>query len=114
MAYFAEFLRRHWYCICGFNMINEYKRFLYEEWYNSLTEEQKIRLEENRKRREEKREKELNTEIAKLAMMTGMISGIYAKFGKDKYHGVYDSFGFPRIQEKKIYEDNRLYIFEKH
>lgn len=97
MAYYAELKRRCWYCICGFNMINEYKKLLYNEWYNSLTEEQKIRLEENKKRREEERQRELNTELAKITMMTRMIAGLYTKSRPDKYNGVYDEFGFPKL-----------------
>lgn len=97
MAYYAELKRRCWYCICGFNMINEYKKLLYNEWYNSLTEEQKIRLEENKKHREEERQRELNTELAKITMMTRMIAGLYTNSRPDKYNGVYDEFGFPKL-----------------
>lgn len=97
MAFYAEMKRRNWYCICGIDMITEYRRFLYNEWYNSLTEEQKVKLEENKKRREEQRQRELNTELAKIAMMTGMIADLYSRTNKDKYHGVYDELGFPNI-----------------
>lgn len=100
MAYYAELKRRCWYCVCGFNMINEYKKFLYNKWYNSLTEEQKIRLEENKKRREEERQRELNTELAKIAMMSGMIANLYSRSVSskyDKYNGIYDEFGFPKL-----------------
>ena len=100
MAFYAEMKRRNWYRVCGINMINEYKRFLYDQWYNSLTEEQKIKLEENKKRREEQRQRELNTELAKIAMMSGMIANLYSRSVSskyDKYNGIYDEFGFPKL-----------------
>lgn len=76
MAFYAEMKRRNWYRVCGVNIINEYKCFLYDEWYNSLTEEQKVRVEENKKRREGQRQREFNTELAKIAMMSGMIANL--------------------------------------
>lgn len=93
MAFYAELKRRKWYCVCTFNWINEYKKELYNKWYSSLTEEQKIALEEQKKRREEERRRELNTSLAKIALMTGMISGLYRK--TNTYNGVYDENGFP-------------------
>ena len=74
MAFYAELKRRNWYCVCGANRIIEYKFVLYHEWYNSLTEKQKVKLEEKRKRQEEQKQRELNTEIAKIVMTTGMLS----------------------------------------
>ena len=97
MTFYAEMKRRNWYCVCGTNMITEYRRFLYNEWYNFLTEEQKVKLEENKKHREEQTQRELNTELAKIAMMTEMVTGLYSRTNKDKYHGVYDELGFPNI-----------------
>lgn len=93
MAFYAEMKRRNWYCICGIDMITEYRRFLYNEWYNSLTEDQKAILEENRKRREEQRQRELNTALAKLTMMSGMVAGLYARTNHENSYGdEYDSF----------------------
>lgn len=41
MAWYAELKRRKWYCINGIDMIYIYRKKLYDDWYNSLTEEQK-------------------------------------------------------------------------
>lgn len=87
MAFYAEMKRRNWYCVCGVDMIAEYRHFLYNEWYNSLTEEQKVKLEENKKRREEQRQRELNTALAKLTMMSGMVAGLYARTNKENSYG---------------------------
>lgn len=54
MAWFAEMKRRKWYCICQRNLITWYSNKLYKEWLDSLTPEQKERLEEYRRRKEEK------------------------------------------------------------
>ena len=55
MAFYAEMKRRRWYCVVGINMITWYSNKLYEDWYNSLTGEQKQRIEEARRRRAEKK-----------------------------------------------------------
>ena len=97
MAWYAELCRKNWYCINGIDMIYEYKKFLYDEWYNSLTEEQKVILEENKKHQEEQRKREINTELAKLAMMSGMITNLYNKSNKDRYNNMYNNWEFPSI-----------------
>ena len=40
MAWNAERKRRHWYCINGWNAILWYDEFLYDQWWNSLTDEE--------------------------------------------------------------------------
>ena len=42
MAWYAELKRRKWYCINGIDMMRIYKQKLYDDWYNSLTDEQKF------------------------------------------------------------------------
>ena len=32
MAWYAELVRKRWYCICGIDMIHEYKKKLYDEF----------------------------------------------------------------------------------
>lgn len=93
MAWYAELKRRKWYCIMGIDMISIHKKYLYDEWYNSLTEEQKLRLEEYCKKEKERKEREAQEAIHRLALMTGIIRSKCP----DKYHGVYDEFGFPRL-----------------
>ena len=83
MAWFAELKRRNWYCICGDNMITMYREFLFQEWYSSLTEEEKAeyeRLQEEKKRQDEI---ELNTSLAKLAAMNGILAGACARSGSN-------------------------------
>lgn len=92
MAWYAELKRRKWYCINQFNAIRWYHQYLYDEWYNSLTDEQKQRLEENKRKREEQRRKEAHEAIQRLAFMTATIAGLN---NYDKYHGVYNEFGYP-------------------
>lgn len=50
MAWYAELCRIKWHCINGTNMILEYKKYLFDTWYDSLTEEQKQQLKEKRKK----------------------------------------------------------------
>ena len=60
MAWYTELVRKRWYCICGIDMIHEYKKKLYDNWYNSLTEEEKERLREKEERENFKNPTNLN------------------------------------------------------
>jgi len=76
MAWYAELKRRRWYCINGIDMILLYKRKLYDDWYNLLTDEQKQRLEEYRKEKAEKRKHEAQMAFTRLAMMFNVMNEI--------------------------------------
>ena len=69
MAWYAELKRRKWYCINGIDMLHAYKKKLYDDWYNSLTDEQKQRLEEYRKAKVEKRKRDGEMALARIGMM---------------------------------------------
>lgn len=55
-------------------MIHEYKRKLYDDWYNSLTDEEKQHLEEYRKVKSEKRKRDAEMSLARLGMMFNVIN----------------------------------------
>lgn len=74
MAWFAELKRRRWYCICGFSAISWYSKKLYDEWFGSLTEEEKRILEENKRAREEKRHREAMESLYGLAYAMGILN----------------------------------------
>ena len=74
MAWYAELKRRKWYCINGVDMIHTYKQKLYDDWYNSLTDKQKQRLEEYRKAKAEKRKREAEMALARLGMMFEIVN----------------------------------------
>lgn len=93
MAWYAELKRRYWYCINGFYVIRWYKRFLYDEWWNSLSEEDKARVEESRKRRKEEADKQAKDCIKRLCIMSTMIAGLNSPY--NKYGDIYNEFGFP-------------------
>lgn len=44
MSWYAECKRRHWYCILEWDAISWYSNYLYNQWYASLTKEQKEKL----------------------------------------------------------------------
>lgn len=69
MAWYAELKRRKWYCINGVDMIQIYRKKLYDDWYNSLTDEQKQRLEEYRKEKAEQRKRDAEMALVRLGMM---------------------------------------------
>lgn len=74
MAWYAELKRRKWYCINGIDMIQIYSQKLYDDWYNSLTDEQKQRLEEYRKAKAEKRRHDAKMTLASLGVMYNMMN----------------------------------------
>ena len=76
MAFYAEMKRRNWYCICGTNMISWYSNFLYDEWWNSLTEEQRERIIQRRKARREKADRECREVMQRLLVLSAAVSGI--------------------------------------
>lgn len=76
MAWHAELKRRKWYCINGIDMIQIYKQKLYDDWYNSLTDEQKQRLEEYRKAEAEKRKRDGEMALARLGMMFNVMNEV--------------------------------------
>ena len=77
MAWYAELKRRRWYCINQFNAIRWYRKYLYEQWYNGLTDEEKQRLEEYKREKALKDKKELDTAIQRLAIMSATVAGLY-------------------------------------
>lgn len=77
MAWYAELKRRKWYCINGINMIQLYKQKLYDDWYNSLTDEQKQRLDEYRKEKEEKRKHDAQMALARLMSIFSLYPSKY-------------------------------------
>lgn len=98
MAWYAELCRRRWYCINGFDAISWYTKYLYDEWWNSLTDEQRERVELRRKQRAEKAEREFKQSMFNLLAMTTTIAGVSGRsIIEQKYHGIYDEFGFPKV-----------------
>lgn len=76
MAWYVELVRKRWYCICGIDMIHEYKKKLYDDWCNSLTEEEKERLAEIKKQNQEKADQELKMIMLQLSAMKALLSGL--------------------------------------
>lgn len=95
MAWYAELKRRKWYCINQWDAITWYQHHLYETWYNSLTEEQKQKLVEIKQKEKEQRNRETQAALMRLAALTDIMGRFVSNH--DKYHGVYDENGFPKI-----------------
>lgn len=66
MSFYAELRRRKWYCVNGVNMIRFYRTYLYDIWYNSLSEDDKRYLEEYKKKSREKAEKEVQNAMMRM------------------------------------------------
>lgn len=81
MAWYAELKRRKWHCINGIDMIQLYRKKIYDDWYNSLTDEQKQRIEEYRKAKAEKNRRKAKKAMQRLLMMSDMVAGLYRRNG---------------------------------
>lgn len=76
MSWYAELKRRKWYCINGIEMISFYKRKLYDDWYNSLTDKQKQQLEEYRQTKAEKRKRDAEMSLKRFGVMYDVINQV--------------------------------------
>jgi len=63
MAWYAELQRIKWHCI------RFYKRYQYDKWYNSLTNEEKEKLKEEQELRSKKADMELCSALAQLSFL---------------------------------------------
>lgn len=76
MAWYAELKRRKWYCINRIDMIQIYRKKLYDDWYSSLTDEQKQRLEEYEKEKTEKRRRDAEMALARLGWLYSFMNRV--------------------------------------
>lgn len=76
MAWMAELKRRHWYCICGLFMPHAFSKYLYDQWYSSLSTEDKQLLVEHKRNEKEKDDIELQECLRKIAMITSVCRSI--------------------------------------
>ena len=59
MAFWALY-GKPWFIRPFPNMIGWYKKYLYDQWYNSLSEEEKIKIQEYKEAKRKKDREELN------------------------------------------------------
>lgn len=76
MTWMAELKRRHWYCICGLFMPQAFSKYLYDQWYSSLSTEDKQLLAEHKRKEKEKDDIELQECPCKIAMITSVCRSI--------------------------------------
>lgn len=82
MAWNAERKRRHWYCINGWNAILWYDEFLYNQWWNSLTDEEQEKVKEYKRKKREREEYEFQ-------QMLSHIDLIFNTFADSAYRNYY-------------------------
>lgn len=66
MAWAAELKRRGWHCINGCDMIRWYNNKMYDEWYESLTDEEKSAFEERKALAKERKSRRARASVSKL------------------------------------------------
>lgn len=101
MAYYAELKRRSWYCINGFNMVIWYSNKLRTEWWNSLSDCERERIEKEEAARDERERRAAYRSLMNLVSATAMMANksIFCRPDfYDKYHGVYNVDGTPNTR----------------
>lgn len=81
MAWAAELKRRHWYCINGVFMPSVFRKYLYDQWYESLSDEDKQYVTEQRKKRQEQEDRELQDTLREIELVAAMCHSISHKYG---------------------------------
>lgn len=82
MAWNAEKKRRHWYCINGWNAILWYDEFLYNQWWNSLTDDEQQKVKEYKRKERERKEYEFQQMLSRLDL-------IFNTFADSAYDSAY-------------------------
>lgn len=91
MAFYAEMLRRGSWLVNNANMIYMYKRVLqrewevkreeqhrkYQEWYNSLTDEERKEVDQRRREKERREHEKSMLALYQLMRLPMMIAGLY-------------------------------------
>lgn len=76
MAWRAELIHRHWYCICGNFMPQIFSKYLYDQWYDSLSNEDKQLLTEYKRKEREKNDIELQECIRRIAVLSAICKSL--------------------------------------
>lgn len=77
MAWYAWTKRHNGWNFLSIDMIGWYRWKLHEDWFNSLSEEDKQRVLEFRRKREEKERHKHRVALAKLMALPALIGSIY-------------------------------------
>lgn len=76
MAWNAEIKRRHWYCFNGWNDILWYDEFLYNQWWNSLTDDEQQKVKEYERKKREREKEEARQILMRMKLMVDALSNI--------------------------------------
>lgn len=84
MAWNAEKKRRRWYCVNGWNAIAWYDEFLYDQWWNSLTDEEQQKVKEYERKKREREEQRLQQALSRMDLILNTFAdsvyrNVYAK-----------------------------------
>lgn len=79
MAWFAELNRRRWYCIIEMDAIREFKKKRYDEWWQSLTPEERERVLDQKERERQKNRDEARAAMQEMLMMEALIFNAYCR-----------------------------------
>jgi hypothetical protein len=76
MAFYAELIRRRWFCVSKRDAIYIYSKILYDEWYATLSEGDKRKLEKQKQKRELQEQREVEDVISELCIMNRIVSDL--------------------------------------
>lgn len=79
MAWYAELKRRRWYCIVEMDAIHAFKKKLYDDWWQSLTPEERERVLIQREKERQKNRDEAREAIKHMLIMEAALFDAYCR-----------------------------------
>lgn len=76
MAWHAELKRKQWYCINGIDIIHWYRKRLYDDWYASLTSEERQELQRRKEEKKEREKQETERALQNLLCIAGACADV--------------------------------------
>lgn len=82
MAWYAELKRREWWCIRGMDMVSWYSDMLYAQWWESLTDEERQRIIDQREKRRKREWEDAMRPLAQLMYTSALLAGHRTEYAK--------------------------------
>lgn len=79
MAWYAELKRRRWYCIIEMDAIREFKKKLYDDWWESLTPEEREHVLDLVEKKRQRERDEAKQAVQQIMLMNETILNLYLR-----------------------------------
>lgn len=79
MAWYAELKRRRWYCIVEMDAIHAYKKKLHDDWWESLTPEEREHVLDLVEKKRQRERDEAKQAVQQIMLMNETILNLYLR-----------------------------------